>query len=863
MAQNQQPSKAKWGMGSFFQQAVAGVESRLDTILMDQEEAQKNTQAKSHEKEKSGSPLPQSPAGSISRSSSSARRNDRLQERLARAVVKSNTANRNSESSPSRISSPPASPAPSNETRSSMDVDASLASRTAIADKNQNPPSHGRNTTSEASAPRGSYESGTSVRKSTEISVTESIPRASIDTGERSSNIENSSQGLTFSQRANDLSTRASGESTRLSVDLPSELQANDENAADSQWQQEKYEYLERIDTLQRDLKSLAEEAAKSAKEAAAAASPGSHKRELEETRGKYAMLMKEGERLQSDAGNFRTVVRRLRQQLNDNTKSQLEVKKRTEKLERDLVSSEARAKRAESAEKRANELLSSHTKTAKDLEAVTHEHDALTQTVQEMKAQISRAVARAEVAEAKAQSDTLEKERRRTADLEEELSSVKLERDINEEKSRKEVQELKEKINQEKERARMLETELKGEQLALESKMESLRARAEEASSGATGETQAKLLRQIETLQTQYSVASENWHALEGSYISRLDAAEKERDQAGDRERELRKKLRESTLKAKELEEEVENTKEAEQDLEAKLEERMQELQKVQQRLQKVTEDVTRAQKDLMEQKRTNDAAWAQKLEEERARWREQVNNLQHPRGVSPVPSTRRSSNRDVVPSGLFDYRPSSRRSSTIPSASPDIGTPPRQNSYPASVTHGTLSPPPINTTMTPSMIMETPSITFEPEDFFDATDPATPSAYGGTQAPPSRGINDIISESTVGAGPSVQLVERMSATVRRLESERAGSKDELARVTSQRDEARQQVVDLMRELEERKLSDSLVQELEAKLADLDQRYQTTLEMLGEKSEQVEELQADIADLKKIYRELVDSTMK
>jgi uncharacterized coiled-coil DUF342 family protein len=101
------------------------------------------------------------------------------------------------------------------------------------------------------------------------------------------------------------------------------------------------------------------------------------------------------------------------------------------------------------------------------------------------------------------------------------------------------------------------------------------------------------------------------------------------------------------------------------------------------------------------------------------------------------------------------------------------------------------------------------------------------------------------------------------MSATVRRLESERAGSKDELARVTTQRDEARQQVVDLMRELEEKQLSASRVKELEAQLEDLDQRYQTTLEMLGEKSEQVEELNADIADLKKIYRELVDSTMK
>jgi chromosome segregation ATPase len=101
------------------------------------------------------------------------------------------------------------------------------------------------------------------------------------------------------------------------------------------------------------------------------------------------------------------------------------------------------------------------------------------------------------------------------------------------------------------------------------------------------------------------------------------------------------------------------------------------------------------------------------------------------------------------------------------------------------------------------------------------------------------------------------------MSATVRRLESERAAAKDELARITKQRDEARKQVVDLMRESEEKKASDARVKELETRLEDLDQRYQTTLELLGEKSEQVEELQADIADLKKIYRELVDSTMK
>lgn len=152
-------------------------------------------------------------------------------------------------------------------------------------------------------------------------------------------------------------------------------------------------------------------------------------------------------------------------------------------------------------------------------------------------------------------------------------------------------------------------------------------------------------------------------------------------------------------------------------------------------------------------------------------------------------------------------------------------------------------------------------PAIQFEADELSGL---GTPSAYEAGHAHQSRGgINDIISESTVGAGPSVQLVERMSATVRRLESERAASKDDLARITAQRDEAREQVVSLMREADQKRTSDARVQELQDHVDVLDQRYQTTLEMLGEKSEQVEELQADIADMKKIYRELVDSTMK
>lgn len=125
-----------------------------------------------------------------------------------------------------------------------------------------------------------------------------------------------------------------------------------------------------------------------------------------------------------------------------------------------------------------------------------------------------------------------------------------------------------------------------------------------------------------------------------------------------------------------------------------------------------------------------------------------------------------------------------------------------------------------------------------------------------------PHQTINDMISVSTVGAGPSVQLVERMSAAVRRLESEKATHKEELSRLVSQRDEAREEVVALMREVEEKRAQDERVDKLAVELKAMDERYQTTLEMLGEKTEKVEELEGDVKDLKKIYRELVQ-TMK
>lgn len=460
-------------------------------------------------------------------------------------MVKQNAQGDGTDSSSPAGISPVTSPVPSNGARSSMDIESSLGS----SRKDITSPRDSISVTPAVTAPRTSHDSSSSLRNSVDVV-------ASNPTDKDTSTSELTSVPDLVETESSPVPTEptpVSAESLLESGSVPPNeeegsdgLSQAEKSVEDSAVQEEIHGYIERIDALQSKLKYLAQEAAESARNAAATAEPGSTDKQLREKDERIALLLEEGQKLSKTEMDHRTLIKKLRQQLAENSKLQTEAKKKNDRLERDLANTEAKAKRAEAAEKRAAGSLSAQTKTARDLEALTTERDALTQTVEEMKSQLARAVSRADDAEAKANSDALERERQRADKLEEELSSARIEREIAEEKLRREITSLKENVEQEKEKARVLEAELKGEQSVLESKMESLRSRAEEVSSGAAGDAQVKLLRQIETLQTQYAVASENWHALEGSLLSRLANVEKERDEVSRREGEARRKIRE-----------------------------------------------------------------------------------------------------------------------------------------------------------------------------------------------------------------------------------------------------------------------------------------------------------------------------
>jgi hypothetical protein len=310
--------------------------------------------------------------------------------------------------------------------------------------------------------------------------------------------------------------------------------------------QEEIHGYIERIDALQSKLKYLAKEAVESARKAALSVESGSVEKQLFEKDERIALLLEEGQRLSKAELDNRSTIKKLRLQIAESNKTQLDGKKRLDRLEKDLAGIEARAKRAEAAERRASDVLSSQAKISRELEAVSTERDVLNLKLQDMRTQLERAIARSEAAEEKARSDALEQARCRIIELEDDLSSAKVERELSEEKMRRETTSLRESLGREKEGARILEAELKGELSVLESKMETLRARAEEVSSSAAGDAQAKLLRQIETLQSQYAVASENWQGIESSLLSRLANVETERDEIARREADLRRKARE-----------------------------------------------------------------------------------------------------------------------------------------------------------------------------------------------------------------------------------------------------------------------------------------------------------------------------
>lgn len=844
MATPQKPKQptSRWG---FLSQAVASVESGLDRILAEEEEAARRSQPKQVKPQENGSVSKVS--SDAKRSDSSNRANDRLQSRLAQAMAK-------------KTASRATTPVPGSDPVSRADTPVVGEN----ADQNK------QRLDDDASTDPNGTESRLSA-EAAEIVPAVAIPTLDVTAPTVSSPPvnENEAKESEITQEGGDLSldqlkksiedSRTSTEGRSLSREVDSQpeslnmssdpdatllnVQVEHEKSL-SVLQEEIGGYLERIDALQRNIQILTKETIQSTQEIKSDPESQPVEKQLAEKDEKIALLIEEGTKLTKSELQYRNMIKKLRLQAATLTKDQDAVRQRAQKAEQLTSAMQAKIYNTEAEIRRKNDQISILSKSSADLEVTTKEKNALTASLTDLRAQLSKANKRAEEAERKAQSDKLEIEQRKNAELQDDLTSAKLERELAEDKYKREIEDLRQSLVREKDQARQMETEMLAEQATLESKLESFRVRAEEATTGDMGDSRAKLLRQIETLQNQYSAASQNWQGIESNLLGRITVVEKERDEVVARETDLKRKLRDALNKARNSSKELEETQQSLHALRDQETDNEVELQRTTKKAEQLESENIRLRKELEEQRIRAEKDTTRRLEEERAKWNASISG----RIESPVASVRRGGGGSFMDSLISPIeRPNSRRPST-------------QHLQDNSISR-------INSSMSfrgNGAIPETPSISVQDDqDDFFANVPATPASGTHADSTGRHGMNDVISASTAGAGPSVQLVERMSANVRRLESEKAASKDEIARLSSQRDEARQEVVNLMREVEAKRTADGRLSALEKEHTALSAKYQATLELLGEKSEQVEELRADILDVKQMYRQLADTMGK
>lgn len=571
-----QKSSSRWG--SF----LANVESRLDTILADEDTAGRAAAARGDGSKVQEQPgrkdvmaVPAPASGSSSRTASTNRAQDRLNERLARAMANKNFGKKVGEVSQTPSELPSRSASPANGVAASPNVPKEMAEEETPDEPNarQEPKEKSSSETPivngvrpevviqvelqpEARATQEPQTPVTAVQSPTiaieQVKDETEGPRASTDS-RGSASTRPSLEITRGTTPSGPDSPKASG--TALPAERPSpeeqektiEQLRSDNEAAELRRQQETHEYLERIDALQAKLQYLTKETAELAKRTASEAVLGSVDQKLAKKDEQIALLIEEGQKLSQTELKHMSIIKKLRAKTSEDEKSVVEAKKLAQRHQKLALEASEKARRAEMAEKVASERAKNLPKLEKDLESVKVQRDSNEALVRDLQIQLSEVTSAAKGAEEKANAEALEKERLRASDLADELSNLRVEKELVEKALQNEVREIREKGEREKERQRVAEIERRAEQDTLESRLETYRARAEEASAGQGSVVQAKLLRQIETLQNQYAVASENWQGIEGSLLSRVTALEKERDDIAKREADVRRKARET----------------------------------------------------------------------------------------------------------------------------------------------------------------------------------------------------------------------------------------------------------------------------------------------------------------------------
>ncbi|KAK9386339.1 TATA element modulatory factor 1 TATA binding-domain-containing protein [Lipomyces mesembrius] len=606
----------------------------------------------------------------------------------------------------------------------------------------------------------------------------------------------------------------------------------------------------------------------------------------LAEKDEKIALLLLEGETLSKNELKHMTTIKRLRSAERETERQAQEAKRRQERAEKEAADLRERLRKANEIERMQSERIKILAKSDSEVDILKRERDTLKGTISDLRDELANANILADDAVQRAQTEALEKEKKRAESLAQQLEALKAEHALEQERFTHEKFNLQSKLSREMDRSKAREHELRDEISSLEHKLEMLRIQTEELSTGATGDTQAKMLRQVETLQSQYAIATQNWHGIEASLHSRIASLEKEHGEGAKREATLRKKLQAETARARESEQEIESVTSRISDLEAELQLQTDVVASLRQRIDDETARSATAIEELEKEKTELEQRL---LEEEKARRDETMMQLRCPPALSSPPFSKNPmspgysvqqnggrnnfnfsressygdwygtssagnsvSGSNGVPTTIQYRRVSRTTRSSIPSI---------QTNHLPSLSHSAGGTPVISASASFVSLAEMNS-SLAPQQINMQNSMFIGHGFSMDSTGGSNPADDLGSNASTAIG-GVSSSERMSTVIRRLSSELASAKEELAILARDRDQAREEIVELLREVKDKRAVESKCTELQDQMDDLRLREQTTLELLGEKTERVNELEDDVADLKMMYRQQIQELIE
>jgi hypothetical protein len=451
-----QKQGSRWGLGSLVSGAVAGLESRLDTILADDETRATEEAARKAKAAGSRPAVLKADTPDASRASSRNRANDRLAEKLAKRET-ARAGNR----TPSEVPSPRPSVTIARESIDSRQEDG--AKETAESKGTEILEAAGtKSTAADPMLPQMRPDEATSTADADTKGSLELPNSISARPSQDSFSVRPSTDSLSVHEPIAQELPQLRRSPSFLESELSRVTKTQEEN--NRNYQEELHVHLERIDALQSKLAYLASQTSAAAREAASSASSGSTEKKLAEQEEKIAQLLEEGQKLSKTEMKHMTAIKKMRQRMQEDEKDKAELKRRLNKTEQEWSDQRDRLRILEERDRAAQERLKVLPKFEQEVDLLKREKDTSDREVLELRKQLAESERRAEDAERRAQTDKLEDQMKVVAELNDELSNARIEKRLIEDRGKAEVKKVHEESARQAEKARLLEAELRND---------------------------------------------------------------------------------------------------------------------------------------------------------------------------------------------------------------------------------------------------------------------------------------------------------------------------------------------------------------------------------------------------------------